>query len=185
MKALKVILIAFISIVALVVIAGFFLPSQVHIERSLMMKSPPSSVFSQINDLKTWNGWMPFNKMDSTMKQTYGEKTMGEGASYSWESKKMGNGSVTISKSMPNENIDVALYFKEMGTAKSGYKIEKTDGGTKVTWTMEQEMGNNPINRIKGAIMTKFMGPVFDRGLKDLDSTSALVPIPVDSTAMH
>src|SRR6266478_2042707 len=96
-KILKAILYIIGSLVVLVLVVGLFLPSNVHVERTKVLKSPPEAVFNQINDLKNWDNWMPWNKMDKNIQVTWnGDKTSGEGASYSWKSKVVGNGKVII-----------------------------------------------------------------------------------------
>ena len=39
---------------------------------TVVVKSPPDAVYNQINDLKNWNNWMPWNKMDRNMQVTWG-----------------------------------------------------------------------------------------------------------------
>ena len=180
MKILVRILIVLVVLIALVAIIGMFFKSEVHMERTATLKSSADAIFTQINDLNKWDCWMPFNKMDPNMKKTYGEKMSGEGATYSWESENsnVGNGSITITRSVPNELLETALDFRENGKATSAYKIEPAEGGTKVTWGFDADMGSNPFKKIMGAFMDKMMGGVFDQGLKSLDSCAAAMPPP-------
>lgn len=191
MKIVKKILIVLAVLIAIVAIAGMFMSPKVHVERSMEMKASPEAVYSQIADLTMWDNWMPWNKLDPNMKKTFGEKTTGEGASYSWESTNsdVGHGTITITKAIQNELVETSLDFKEHGTATGGYKVEKTDNGSKVTWSMEMDMGGNPFMRIMGSMMDKMMGPQFDKGLHSLDSSASAMPpapavAPMDSTAM-
>ena len=41
-------------------------------------------------------------------------------------------------------------------------------GGTQVTWTMNGDMGANPLYRWMGLFMDKMVGPDFDAGLANL-----------------
>lgn len=191
MKILKKILIVIAVLIALVAIIGMFMSPKVHVERSMEMKASPEAVYNQIADLSMWDNWMPWNKIDPNMKKTFGEKTSGEGASYSWESTHgdVGNGTITITKAIQNELVETNLDFREHGTATGNYKVEKTGNGTKVTWSMDTELGANPFMRIMGAMMDKIMGPVFEKGLHALDSSASATPAPqemapVDSSAM-
>jgi hypothetical protein len=179
MKILKKILIVLVVIVALAAIIGMFMPSDVHVARSMEMKSPPDAVYNQVADLKMWDNWMPWNKIDPNWERTFGAKTYGEGASYSWKSEdsNVGAGSITITKAVPNESVETILHFEGQGDANGGYKMEKTDAGTKFTWSMDMNMGSNPFKRIMGSMMDKMMGPWFDKGLKSLDSAAAVNPV--------
>ncbi len=191
MKIVKKILIVLAVLVAIVAIAGMFMSPKVHVERSMEMKASPEAVYNQIADLTMWDNWMPWNKLDPNMKKTFGEKTSGEGATYSWESNNsdVGTGTITITKAVQNELVETNLDFKEHGTASGGYKVEKTDNGSKVTWSMDMDMGGNPFMRIMGSMMDKMMGPQFDKGLHSLDSSASAMPAapevaPIDSTVM-
>jgi len=192
MKILKNILIVLVVIVAIVAVIGMFMSPAVRIERSMEMKASPEAVYNQVADLKNWDNWMPWNKLDPNWERTFGEKTSGEGATYSWKSKdsNVGQGSITITKAVPNELVETNLHFEGQGDATGGYKIEKTDAGTKFTWSMDMNMGSNPFKRIMGSMMDKMMAPWFEKGLKSLDSSASVAPMPapsamMDSTSMH
>ena len=191
MKILRKILIVLVVLVAVLAIVGMFMPSKVRVARSMEMKAAPAAVYNQVADLKMWDNWMPWNKMDPAMVKTYGEKSMGEGASYSWEStnSNVGKGSITITKAVPNEMVETSLSFDGEGNAIGGYQMEKTDNGTRVTWSLDMDMGGNPFKRLMGSMMDMMMGSVFDQGLHALDSASSAMPVlepaaVMDSTAM-
>ncbi len=179
MKILKKILIVLVVIVAVVAIIGMFMSRDVRVERSMDMNAAPEAVYSQIVDLNMWDNWMPWNKIDPNMKKTFGEKTSGEGASYSWESSNgdVGHGTITITKVVPNELVETTLDFKENGMGTSDYKIERTENGSKVTWGMNMDMGANPFMRIMGGMMDKMMGSAFEKGLHSLDSSASVSPV--------
>lgn len=43
-------------------------------------------VFALIEDLRAWNAWSPWEKLDPTMKKTYGGPTSGRGpAQFFWK----------------------------------------------------------------------------------------------------
>src|SRR4051812_19989719 len=107
MKILKKILIVVVVLVAVLAIVGMFMSPKVHVERSMEMKASPEAIYNQVADLKMWDNWMPWNKMDPAMVKTYGDKTMGEGAKYSWSStnSNVGKGSIIITKAVPYEMV--------------------------------------------------------------------------------
>ena len=179
MKILKNILIVLAVIIALVAIVGMFISPKVTVVRSMDMKSAPDAVYNQIADLKMWDNWMPWNKIDPNMKKSYGEKSAGEGASYSWVSdhSEVGKGTITITKAIPQEVVETNLHFDGQGDANGGFAIQKTGNGSNVTWSMNMDMGGNPFKRIMGSMMDKMMGPYFDKGLRSLDSAAALNPV--------
>src|SRR5687768_11020731 len=115
MKILKRLGLFLLAVIALLLVVSFFLPSNVHVERSRVVKAKPDAVFVQVNELKNWNNWMPWNKLDPNMQITWGEKTEGTGGSYAWSSEheSVGKGSVTITKSEPNNLVSTELNFME------------------------------------------------------------------------
>lgn len=180
MKILKILFIAILSIIILLLIISFFLPSKMHVERSLVINAPTEIVFDQINTLKKWEQWSPWIKMDSTLKMTYEGPESGVGAAYRWvgNPKTTGSGKLTISESRPNELIVTDLDLGEGGTGTGGYKFEPADSGVKVTWYMDSEMGLNPVMRYMGVMMKGVMENLFDQGLNDIKKIAESMPPP-------
>lgn len=184
MKFLKKIVIALALIIGIVLIVGFFLPSKIHVERSLQMNAPAEVVFEQVNTLKNWEKWSPWHRIDPNMKLTYEGPESGNGASYSWQSehKNVGDGKLTIVKSVPYDSIFVDMDFLENGKATGSYVFTKQDGGILVTWGMDSDMGMNPIGRIFGLFMDKMIGKDFEQGLQNLKQVSESTPAPAANT---
>jgi hypothetical protein len=180
MKIFKTIGIVLLSVIVLLLVISFFLPSQVHVERSRVIAAKPDAVFVQVNNLKNWFNWMPWNKKDPNMQVTWSDVTEGPGAKYSWASShsEVGNGSVTISKSDPNKLVSTELDFMENGKASGDFIFEETAEGTKVTWTMDSDMGMNPVFKFLGLFMDGMVGPDFEQGLATLEETAKANPIP-------
>jgi effector-binding domain-containing protein len=174
MRILTKIILVLVVIVALAAIIGFFMPSTFRIERSMVMKAPAENIYAQVNDLKNWNNWMPWNKMDPNWKVNWGEKTVGEGASYSWEStnSNVGKGSLSIDKTIPGELVQTTLNFESMPPATGNFKFDKTGEGTKVIWSMEGPAGKNPFMKLMMPVMDKMVGKTFEEGLHSLDSSA-------------
>ncbi len=110
------------------------------IQDTMVINAPPEVVFNKVNDYKSWEEWGPWKKEDSTITFTYAEKTVGEGASYSWEGEM--SGSMTTTKVIPNKEIEQDLTLSTPGGErhpKVYWKFEEVDGGTKVTWGMKGE----------------------------------------------
>lgn len=177
---LKKILIGLLVVIALVVVGGFLISPEVHVERSIVIDAPAEKVYTQINSFPNWAAWSPWQKMDPNMKHEYGGPDAGEGHSDTWTSdvENVGSGSQTIVKSVPNEYVESALDFGGQGTGKGFFKLEPEGESTKVTWGMETNMGGNPIARYMGLMMDKWMAPVFDQGLGDLKAHVESLPEP-------
>jgi effector-binding domain-containing protein/ribosome-associated toxin RatA of RatAB toxin-antitoxin module len=179
MSLIKRILWVLVGLLLLIVLVSFFLPATVHVERARLIKAPPATVFSLVNNLRTYDDWMPWNRKDPHMQQTFGAKDTGLGASYSWTSddKEVGNGTLTITQSIPDTKVATALDFGDMGTSMGGWNLTPGDSGTLVVWYMDSKMtGKNVfyslVGKYMGLFMDKMVGPDFEQGLDSLKSIS-------------
>ncbi|HEY4799037.1 MAG TPA: SRPBCC family protein [Bacteroidia bacterium] len=178
MKIIKGILITIVILAILVAGIGFLMPRKVNVERSLTMKAPAEIIHAQVNNLKTWTKWSPWQKLDPNMKTEYNSIAEGTGASSKWvsENKNVGSGDMTITSSTP-DSIVIAINFMEHGTSIGKFAFSKSESGTKVTWSMQSDMGMNPIGRIFGMFMDKMVGPDFETGLANLKLLTEAIPV--------
>jgi len=173
MRILIKLLIGLAIIVGLLAAIGLLLPSSFTLDRSTTIDAPAKVVFDQVNDIKKWEAWSPWAAADPSMKTTYGEKTVGLGASSSWTSDEMGNGSMTFSESVANKSIKNNLDFGPQGTAVGNWKFDEADGKTNVTWGFSTDLGMNPIGRYMGKFMMEGMiAPQFEQGLESLKNVA-------------
>src|SRR5690349_11547709 len=128
MKILKKIFIVLIAIVVIAGIAGLFMPSKFTLDKSIVINADQKVIFDQINILKNWEQWSPWYKMDPETKMTYNDIPAGVGASYNFVSSKNGEGTVTISESIPNESLKVDMDFKANGKSYAGFKMTQAEG---------------------------------------------------------
>ena len=168
MKALKRIGLGILVIILLLLVISFFLPSKVHVESSLTMNAPSEEVFQQVNNVKNWKAWSPWAQQYEDMETTYGDVTVGEGAFFSWESENAGGGSLTISESESPNYIKTKLDFREQGTATGEWKFEQNEDSTTVVWSMDTDMGSNPIGKYMGLMMKGMIKSDFKKGLKNM-----------------
>ena len=172
MNVLKKIGLSLLGLAAVLLIVSFFLPSKVTVVRSAVVKAPVSIVFEQVNMLQRWELWSPWHKIDPQMLLSYEGPDGGKDARYNWFSNHpdVGNGSLTILESIPNKRIETIMQFEGQGDGMSYYQFEETPEGTKITWTMETDMGSNPIGKYFGLMLDGMVGPDFERGLENLRS---------------
>lgn len=166
-KILRWLLIIVVGFVAI----GFLLPGVSHVERSIDIAAPASSVYDQINELKNWETWSPWAKIDPNVKWVYSEPiTAGKGAYYTWVGNKdVGEGKLTILDTKPNENVHCKMEFKGEGDAFADFKLTAKDStATKIVWAFDSEHGMNPIARWFGLAMNIFIGPDYEKGLANL-----------------
>lgn len=159
-----------------VVIAAFaayvaMQPDVLVVERQLTVNAPPSKVFAQIDDLHRWDAWSPWAKIDPNAKIAFEGPASGKGASFKWSgNEKIGEGSMTIVDSRPDEAVDIRVDFSKPfeNTSSSKFELKPEGAGTHVTWRMSGEQ-----NFIAKAICVvfngkKMMGNEMDKGLAGL-----------------
>ena len=169
MKILKF-LVGLVLLPCLVVLGGgMFISSKYTMARSQQIAAAPDKLYALIAAPKAWKGWSAWNKRDPAMEITYSGPEIGPGAVWAWKSKTEGNGRMTFTASTPPGKVDYELFFPDFDSTSTGsFIIEAKDGGSLVTWTMNGDMGKNPINRWMGLFMDRLVGPDFESGLKGL-----------------
>lgn len=174
MKFIKRLLTGILALVLVLFVVSFFLSPKSHVERSATINASPDSVFAVLNNIKTYNSWMPWNQLDPNMKTNFFGPESGVGAGYSWESShdNVGSGKLAIVTSQPGQLVATSMDFGENGTAMGGWKLSPAGGGTQVTWFMDSEVSGNILMKAVGKyfnlFMDKMVGPDFEKGLGNL-----------------
>lgn len=175
MKAVRKTMLVVVSIVGLllllVIIMAAFQPADFSITRTASISGPPESVFPHVNELRKWEAWSPWAKIDPTMKQTYEGPAAGEGSKSHWVGNgKVGEGRMTIVQSKPSESLRIKLEFIRPFKAENGvlFKFETRGNETLVTWRMDGK--KNFMSKLMGLLMNidKMVGGQFETGLAQL-----------------
>jgi hypothetical protein len=176
MSATIVILVALLAIVGGLALLISRRPDAFSISRSTTISAPPDAVFDTINDLRKWDAWSPWAKLDPHATNSFSGPAAGVGASMSWAgNNKVGVGKMTITQSRPGEWVGMRLEFekpmKAVNTAEFELKQEGAES-TVVSWTMSG--ANNFIGKAFGCVVDcdKMIGGQFEQGLASLKSVS-------------
>lgn len=160
--------IAFVSYVALQ-------PSQYLVVRETTMAATPAAVFDQVNDLKKWEGWSPWAKLDPNAKSAYEGPSAGKDAVHTWSGDdKVGEGRMTIIESKPTDLIRIKLDVVRPypGTSDASFAFKRQGDKTLVSWSITGEQGfvERAIFAVMGLNMDKMIGADFEKGLASLKS---------------
>jgi len=171
MKTLRRILLIFLCFAFIFVSVAYLLPRTIHVERNLSCNASPKNVFEQINTIKNWLKWAPWMQSDTTMQLSFSGPESGNGATYKWFSsdKNVGSGSVTIISSTPFDSLLVIMDFGKNGKSCAKFNLLKENQGTNIIWSLETDLGMNPISRWFGLLSDHMIGPDLERGLFHLD----------------
>jgi uncharacterized protein YndB with AHSA1/START domain len=161
-----------------VVFLGFVAtrPASYHVERVWTIDAPAEIVFAQLEDLRAWAAWSPWEKRDPTMEKSYDGPVGQVGSSYSWQGNdEVGKGTMTITERVPNEHLGIKLEFKEpfASVAETDFYLASAGpASTRVTWAMD---GNNTfMGKLFGVFMDfdSMIGADYERGLAALEAVS-------------
>jgi dienelactone hydrolase/uncharacterized protein YndB with AHSA1/START domain len=182
MKLIKSVLIVLAAIVVLLTVVGFLLPARTQVERSVEISAQPETVFRLLNDLRVFNQWSPWAKIDPQTEYSYSGSETGVGSVMRWSSEHphVGKGEQKIVSSEPNNEIRLILTMQGMKPFQAGYLLEPVDSeGTRLTWTYETDNGLNLFYRYLGALaMDRMLGSMFEQGLADFKEIAESQPEP-------
>lgn len=149
---------------------AFVLPRRVTVTREIVIDAPPRQIFPHLNALQRVADWSPWVGIDPAMKMTYAGPEQGVGNRMTWssENRRIGSGSEVIIASIPDERVETAIEFPDMGMATAWQALVPEDDGTRVTWGMLADTGNSPVGRYLGLMMDRRVGPDFEKGLAAL-----------------
>jgi uncharacterized protein YndB with AHSA1/START domain len=170
MRFVKKIFFGLLVLVAVLAGVAFLLPREVAVSRAITIAAPPEAVFPYINDLKKFNAWSPWAKIDPKTVYKFEGPASGKGQKVSWSSthEHVGTGSQQIIESIANKHVRTALDFGDHGTAKASFDLAPVKGGTRVTWGFKTDTGNNPLLRWMGLMMDGWIGEQYEKGLHNL-----------------
>jgi hypothetical protein len=155
--------------VAVVLVLAAMKPDTFRVARTTSINAAPQKIFPLINDLHQFNTWNPFERKDPG-KGSYSGPVRGPGASYAWNSKQLGIGSMTIAEVTEPSRVALKLDFIKPFEAHNDveFTIVPKDGASEVTWAMT---GETPyLGKIIHVLMPmdKMVGRDFEDGLANL-----------------
>jgi effector-binding domain-containing protein len=174
---LKKILTGLIVLVVLIAVVGLLLPRHVVVKRSVTINRPPSLIYATVNSFALFPKWSPWQDLDPGMSQTTEGPREGVGAKLVWKGNdKVGSGTQVITATTADRSVASDLDFGDMGTAKSLVTLAPDGSMTRATWTVDVDMGGNPIGHYIGLTMDGMLGKDFAAGLGKLKTLVESMP---------
>lgn len=169
MKIVKGLLIVVAALALLLLGGGLLLPSTFTVERSVLVAAPADKVYGLVADPRRWKEWSVWNRRDSAMQITYEGPPAGAGAVWAWKSPTEGDGRMSFTAAEPGRRVAYDLFFPDFGTTSRGDLRFAPEGpGTRVTWTMNGDMGRNPLFHWIALFADRMVGKDFEGGLANL-----------------
>lgn len=165
------------ALIIIAVLIGAFLlfansrPGTFSMSRRATLNAAPDKVFAQINDFKNWANWSPWDKMDPSMQRNYAGPATGTGAKYAWVgNKKVGEGSMEITRSVPSSTVLLDLHFLKPFKADNvtEFTLEPQGAATTLNWEMRGNLNLMMKTMHIFMDMDKVVGKDFEAGLSNL-----------------
>lgn len=157
--------------VAGLAIATLALPRHVNIERSAMMDAAPEAVIELAASNIGYQTFNPYKDLDPNLQVAMFGPASGVGSGFSFESKD-GAGQQTVASVTPDQ-VTFDLDLGPLGQPTQAISAVAVDGATEVTWSMDVDLGMNPIFRVMGLFMDGMIGPNFELGLANIADVAA------------
>jgi len=156
-----------LGLLLLLILISFLLPSERTIEASIKINAPIQLVFDKVNDLRNWESWSPWKKMDPMMEMSYSNPPAGKGAFLQWSSTHpdIGKGKLILMEVVPNQRIVTAMDFEGNTNRMAEFMFEEEKNEVKVTWSMVHQVGGNPIRKYGLLFQAGSLRKTFDQGL--------------------
>lgn len=157
--------------VAALAIATFALPRHVSIERTAVVDAAPEAVIELAASNTGYQRFNPYKDLDPNLQVQMFGPSSGVGSGFSFESKD-GAGQQTVA-SVTADQVVFDLDLGPLGQPTQAISAIAVDGATEVTWSMDMDLGMNPVFRVMGLFMDGMIGPNFELGLANIADVAA------------
>lgn len=172
-----------LSIVAvLFLVVGLLLPSSRHLVERTETNRKLTIVFDTLNSLRRFDDWNPLVLRDPRMQLKLSGPPSGVGARLDYVSteKSLGEGSWTITESVPKKRIVYAIENPDRGDNKRyAFRLDPTgrnNRNVQITQTYDVDYGWNILGRYFGLYVSRYVGDDMKMGLGRLTNMLATVP---------
>jgi len=175
MRFLKRLLIGLVLLLIAAAVVVWLQPDDYRLTRSTVIAAPAAAIFPHVNDLRQWEDWSPWAKLDPNAKMTFEGPQSGQGAVFHWSGNdKVGAGTMTITESKPSERVATRTDFVKPfeGTSNADFIFSQQGNQTNVIWTMAGK--HNFIGKAMCLVMSmeQMVGPDFEKGLAQLKAVA-------------
>lgn len=142
------------------------LPRHVHVERSATLAAAPEAVLALAASNTGFQRFNPYLSADPALNiAPFGPET-GVGSGFAFDGRDGKGTQVVADVSDTAVRYDIDL--GPMGKPTQTIAAMPVDAGVVVTWSMDADMGFNPVGRVMGLFLDGMMGQTFEQGLGNL-----------------
>ncbi|MCX7513585.1 polyketide cyclase [Frateuria sp. STR12] len=183
-------IVALIIVAVVGVVVGVIMPGSGHVERSLVFGKDMRQVYDILDNYRRFEDYSSLRQDDPQIQYKLSGNAYGPGAQISWNSDKIGDGTLTIASAEPD-------FYKIDNTVNSAKIIWNLDNGwrgqdkhftldlerqgsrhqlTKVTWSYDVAYGFNLVNRYSNLYIHGAPDSLIQSSLGNLQNVLAAVP---------
>ncbi|MEM8980219.1 MAG: SRPBCC family protein [Pseudomonadota bacterium] len=155
----------------LAAVATLALPRHVSIERSAVIDAAPEAVIALAASNTSYQTFNPYKDLDPNLQVEMFGPASGVGSGFTFESKD-GAGQQTVA-AVSADAVSFALDLGPLGQPTQAISAVPMNGATEVTWSMDMDLGMNPVFRVMGLFMDGMIGPNFELGLANIADVAA------------
>lgn len=159
-----------VGVIALAAAGTLLLPRMVHVERKATLSTTPEAVLMLAAANEGYQQFNPYRTADANLQITLFGPETGVGSGFDFEGKD-GKGSQVVS-AVSATSISYDINLGAMGQPIQEISAITTSEGTVVTWSMDMDLGYNPVARVFGLFMDGMIGKTFEQGLDNLASVT-------------
>lgn len=166
MKFIKYFLFTVLGLIAIILLVAAILPKDFHAGSQIVINQPSSLVFDYVKQIKKQGTYDSWSQQDPQIQKEYSGTDGTVGFTYTWSSKKVGDGKQIITKVEAGKRLEMDLFFNGSDQAnKSFIQVDSlAPNQSEVHWEINGTMPY-PFN-----LMSVFydMNKDFEKGLKTL-----------------
>lgn len=140
------------------------------VERSIIIKSPRTTVFNYVNDFRNWETFGSWKKEDPNMIFNYPKNTVGKGGAYSWSGNDS-EGEMKTTTVATNQWIRQKMNYNGSEGIVT-WQFKDTVGGTKVSWRVKGIMSFGfKVTSVFSGGAAQVFGSTYEKSLANLGKT--------------
>ncbi len=163
---------ALLGLVGALSLAALALPRHAQVQRAAFIAATPPEIRALLASTAGFQRINPFLAADPTLAIRPSGPPNGVGAGFAWEGRE-GNGQQTVVADEPGR-VAMRLDLGAMGQPLQSFLLEPAEGGTRVVWRIEADLGFNPLARAAGLLMDGMLGPRYEQGLRRLAEATTI-----------
>lgn len=152
--------------VAVLLASTYLLPRNVQIERTATIAAPAAQILALAASTEGYQSFNPYKNSDPNIIIKPFGPASGVGAGFEFKSKD-GNGTSVVT-AVTDSSVEYQIDLGSMGKPTQVIKVVPSGTGSTVTWTMNSDMGMNPIGRVIGLFLDGMIGKSFETGFANL-----------------